>query len=125
MSKEAIVTDEIAAPIGPFSAAVNADGVVYCSGQIAQDSATGRLVEGDVTVQAEQIFKNLEALLRAADKALSDIAKVTIYLTDITDFPTVNAVYERQFEQPYPARTTIAVAALPLGASIEIDVIAK
>jgi 2-iminobutanoate/2-iminopropanoate deaminase len=125
MSKEAVTTDAIAPPIGPFSPAVRAGGSVYLSGQVAQDPSTGRLVDGDVARQTEQIFRNLRAVLAAAEKSLADVVKVSVFLTDMRDFQAMNAVYARQFEPPYPARTTFAVAQLPLGAAVEIDLIAR
>src|SRR6202035_2068303 len=118
-------TDRIAVPVGPFSPAVRAGEFVYLSGQVAQDATTGRLIAGDVAVQTEQIFKNLEAVLRAAGKTFADVVKVSVYLTDMADFAAMNVVYGRHFEAPYPARTTVAVASLPLGATVEIDIVAR
>ncbi|MGH7535049.1 MAG: Rid family hydrolase [Gemmatimonadales bacterium] len=92
---------------------------------MAQDPAPGRLLAGDVTRQTEQIFQNLAALLGAAGKDFADVIRVGVFLTDIGDFQAMNAVYARYFEPPYPARTTVAVAALPLGAAIEIDLVAR
>jgi 2-iminobutanoate/2-iminopropanoate deaminase len=125
MKKEAIVTDRIAKPVGPFSPAVRAGGSIYMSGQVAQDPATGKLVAGDVTRQTEQVFRNVRAVLEAAGKSLSDVVAVRVYLTDMANFAAMNEVYAKQFEQPYPARTTIGVKALPLGAEVEIDLIAQ
>jgi 2-iminobutanoate/2-iminopropanoate deaminase len=124
MPKQAIISDQIAPPAGPFSPAVRAGGVVYLSGQVAQDPATGRLIEGDVTRQMEQVLSNARAVLEAAGKSLADVVRVGVYLTDMGDFPAMNAVYARYFEDPYPARTTIGVASLPLGAAVELDLIA-
>jgi 2-iminobutanoate/2-iminopropanoate deaminase len=95
------------------------------SGQTGVDPATGRLVKGDVAAQAEQIFKNLAGVLAVAGLSLGDAVKCNVYLTDIGDFQAMNAVYARQFEAPYPARTTVAVAALPGGARIEIELVAR
>jgi len=125
MKKEAVVTDKIAKPVGPFSPAVRAGGSVYLSGQVAQDAATGRLVEGDVARQTEQVLRNVRAVLEAAGKNLSDVVAVRVYLTDMTNFAAMNEVYARHFEPPYPARTTIGMKALPLGAEVEIDLIAQ
>jgi 2-iminobutanoate/2-iminopropanoate deaminase len=125
MKKEAIVTDRIAKPVGPFSPAVRAGGSIYMSGQVAQDPATGKLVAGDVTRQTEQVFRNVRVVLEAAGKSLSDVVAVRVYLTDMANFAAMNEVYAKQFEQPYPARTTIGVKALPLGAEVEIDLIAQ
>lgn len=125
MTREAVVSDEIAAPVGPFSAAVRAGEFIFLSGQVAQDARTGQLIAGDVTAQAEQVFANIRAVLRAAGKTPANVLRVCVYLTDINDFHKMNAVYARQFAAPYPARTTIAVAALPLGAAVEMDLVAR
>jgi reactive intermediate/imine deaminase len=121
--REQITTDKIAKPVGPFSAAVRHDGFTFLSGQVAQDPATGALVEGDITAQTEQIFRNLTAVLEAAGKTLDDVVRVGVYLTDMNNFAAVNSVYARFFTEPYPARTAIGVAALPIGAAVEIDAI--
>ena len=125
MPREAIQSDELAPPVGPFSPAVRSGDFIFLSGQVAQRPADGTLVTGDVAAQTEQIFHNLDAVLRAAGRSLADVVRVGVYLTDMKDFSTMNAVYARHFDAPYPARTTIAVAALPLGASVEIDVVAR
>lgn len=125
MPREPIPCQETAQPVGPFSPAVRAGEFVFLSGQVGQDPVTGKLIPGDVSAQAEQIFRNLGAVLRAAGKTFADVARVGVYLTNMADFAALNAVYGRHFEAPYPARTTIAVAALPLGASVEIDVVAR
>ena len=121
--REQITTDKIAKPVGPFSAAIRRDGFTFLSGQVAQDPATGALVDGDITAQAEQVFRNLIAVLEAAGKTLDDVVRVGVYLTDMSSFAAVNSVYGRFFTDPYPARTAIGVAALPLGAAVEIDAI--
>jgi 2-iminobutanoate/2-iminopropanoate deaminase len=125
MPKEAIISDRIAPPAGPFSPAIRAGGIVYLSGQVAQDPATGRLIEGDVTRQMQQVLSNALAVLEAAGKSFADVVRVGVFLTDMGDFQAMNAVYARHFEMPYPARTTVAVAALPLGAAVEIDLVAQ
>jgi 2-iminobutanoate/2-iminopropanoate deaminase len=124
MPRNAVETDKIAVPVGPFSAAIQARGFVYLSGQIAQNPRTGKIDASGVAAQTEQTFRNIEALLQAAGKSLGHMIKVTVSLTDMKEFAAMNAVYERQFEKPYPARTTIAVSALPLGAAVELDVVA-
>jgi 2-iminobutanoate/2-iminopropanoate deaminase len=124
MDKEAITTDRVAPPVGPFSPAIRSGDSIYLSGQVAQDPATGRLVDGDVGRQTEQIFRNAEAILRASGRTLADVVKVGVFLTDMGAFQAMNAVYRRYFEAPYPARTTVGVAALPLGAAVEIDLVA-
>ncbi len=123
MTRQVVTTGKIAAPAGPFSAAVQSNGFTFLSGQIAQDPASGALIDTDTAGQAEQIFRNLTAVLEAAGKSLDDVVRVGVYLTDMADFRAVNEVYERHFTSPCPARTAIAVAALPLGAAVEIDAI--
>jgi len=113
-----------AAAVGPYAHGVDANGFVYLSGQTPLDAATGQLVAGGIEVQTRQCFRNLEAVLRAAGLALDDVVKCNVFLTDMDDFAVMNGVYARQFSEPYPARTTIGVAALPLGARIEIEMIA-
>lgn len=125
MPRKAVTSGEIAPPVGPFSTAVVAGEFVLLSGQVAQSPTTGQLIAGDVAAQTEQIFQNLRTVLRAAGKTLADVMKVNVYLTDIKDFARMNAVYERHFEAPHPARTTVAVVALPLGAAVEIELIAR
>jgi len=120
-----IASDRLAKPAGPFSPAVRDGDRVYTSGQIAQDPATGKLIEGGVAAQTEQIFQNLATLLSAAGKSFADVAKVNVYLTDIERYAEMNEVYARHFPAPHPARTTVGVAALPLGASVEIEMIAS
>jgi 2-iminobutanoate/2-iminopropanoate deaminase len=125
MAREALASDEIAPAVGPFSAAVRSGEFIFLSGQVAQHPETGALIAGDVTAQAEQVFANIRAVLRAAGKTCADVVRVCVYLTDMNDFQKMNAVYARQFDAPYPARTTIAVAALPLGAALEMDLVAR
>jgi 2-iminobutanoate/2-iminopropanoate deaminase len=120
-----ITSDRLAKPVGPFSPAVRDGDRVYTSGQVAQDPATGKLIEGGVAAQTEQIFHNLKVILEAADKSLGDVVKVNVYLTDIGNFAAMNDVYAKHFAAPYPARTTLGVAALPLGAAVEIEMIAS
>jgi 2-iminobutanoate/2-iminopropanoate deaminase len=125
MHREIITTDRIAPSVGPFSAAVRAGDLLFLSGQIALDPATGTLVAGDIGAQTGQIFANISAVLEAAGKSFDDVMKTTVYLADMKDFSAMNTVYARYFEAPYPARTTIQVAALPLGAAVEIEVVAR
>ena len=124
MPLKPITSDRVAKPVGPFSPAVRDGDRVYTSGQIAQDPATGKLIEGGVAAQTEQVLRNLEAVLNAAEKSLADVVKVNVYLTDMRNFAEMNEVYARHFAAPYPARTTVAVAALPLGAIVEMEMIA-
>jgi 2-iminobutanoate/2-iminopropanoate deaminase len=123
--KQAIKSGKLAPPVGPFSPAVRVDGFVYLSGQVGQDPATGKIVAGGVEREAEQIFAGLAAVLEAAGLTFADVVRVGVFLTDMTSYGAVNAVYARFFQEPYPARTTVAVAALPLGAQVEIDLVAK
>ena len=120
-----IFHEELPRPVGPFSPAVRAGDFVFLSGMIGQDAASGRLVAGGVAEQAHQIFHNAATLLRSAGKTLGDAVKVNVYLVDMDDFAAMNAVYSKKFSEPYPARTTIAVAALPLGARIEVELVAR
>jgi 2-iminobutanoate/2-iminopropanoate deaminase len=125
MPLKPITSDRVAKPVGPFSPAVRDGDRVYTSGQIAQDPVTGKLIEGGVAAQTEQVLQNLEAILSAANKSLADVVKVNVYLTDMRNFAAMNEVYAKHFVAPYPARTTVAVAELPLGAVVEIEMIAS
>lgn len=119
------ITSPTAAAVGPYSHGVEADGVVYCSGQTPIDPTTGALVEGDVARRTEQCFDNLFGVLAAAGLAPDDVVKVNVFLTDMGDYAAMNQVYASRFAEPFPARTTIGVASLPLGSNIEIDLIAR
>ena len=125
MSKTAIVSPKLAPPVGPFSQAIRADGFIYFSGQVGQDPATGKLVDGGVLAETEQVFKNLAAVLEAAGKSFDDVVRAGVFLTSMGEFAAMNGVYAKHFGQPFPARTTIAVAGLPLGANVEIDLIVR
>lgn len=120
-----IRTDKAPAPIGPYSQAILAGNELFCSGQIAIDPATGELTGSDAASQAEQVLKNLGAVLQAAGMDYSNVVKTTIFLIDMNDFSAVNAVYAKYFDSSKPARSTVAVAALPKGAIVEIDAIAR
>lgn len=120
MSKTIIATSEAPAAIGTYSQAVDVNGVVYLSGQIPLDPETMELVEG-FEPQAHQVFRNLSAVATAAGGSMSDFVKLTIYLTDLSNFPTVNEVMAQHFDEPYPARAAIGINELPKGAQIEID----
>jgi reactive intermediate/imine deaminase len=118
-------TSAAPAPVGPYSQAVEHAGWIFLSGQIPLDPATGRLVEGDVEAQTRRVLENLRAVLAAAGASLADVVRTTIYLVDLAVFPRVNAVYAEHFAtSPRPARSTVQVAALPLGSQVEIDAIA-
>jgi 2-iminobutanoate/2-iminopropanoate deaminase len=125
VTKQVIKSDKLAPPAGPFSPAVRVEGFVYLSGQVGQDPATGKIVSGGVEREVEQIFAGLAAVLDAAGLTFTDVVRVGIFLTDMASFGAVNTIYARFFHEPYPARTTVAVAALPLGAHVEIDLVAK
>ena len=122
--KRSLVTGKAPAAIGPYSQAIDAGAVVYCSGQIGLDPASGTLVEGGIAPEARRVLGNLAAVLEGADLGLEDVVKTTIYLVDLGDFATVNEIYGEFFRPPYPARATVGVAALPKGAKIEIDAVA-
>lgn len=124
MSKKVIHTSDAPAAIGPYSQAVAAGGMLYVSGQIPLDPATGQLLEGDTATQARLVLSNLEAILKAGGCTFADVVRSTIFLTDLGDFGAVNAIYAEKFSAPFPARVTIQVAALPRGAKVEIDAIA-
>ena len=123
MPKTPIQTEHAPRAIGPYSQAVLCGGTVYLSGQIPLDPARGELVQGDIAVQARRVFDNLTAVCEAAGGSLDQIARVGIYLVDLGDFAAVNEVMAGYFAQPYPARSTIGVAALPKGARVEVDAI--
>ena len=125
MSKTAITSPELAPPVGPFSQAVDTGGFIYFSGQVGQDPTTGKLVAGGIAAETERVFQNLSAVLKAAGKSFDDVVRAGVFLTNRSDYVTLNAVYARHFRQPFPARTTIAVAALPLGACVEMDLVVK
>jgi 2-iminobutanoate/2-iminopropanoate deaminase len=125
MQRQGVNCPELPPPVGPFSHLVNAGAALYLSGQVAQDPDTGKLIEGDVAAQTTRIFANLQAILKTVDRDLGHIVKVTVFLTDMADFAEMNAVYTRHFDLPYPARSTVAVKALPLGARVEIECVAQ
>ena len=119
--RKVVETEAAPAPIGPYSQAVVADGVLYCSGQVPLDPANGELVEGGIAEQAARCLDSLDAVCLAAGTRLKNAARIGIYLTDMEQFPKVNEVYATFFEQPFPVRTTVGVAALPKGALVEMD----
>jgi len=123
MTRSTIHTEQAPAAIGPYSQAVRAGDTVYFSGQIPLDPASGVLIEGDVTAQARRVFDNLTAVAEAAGGSLAQIVRVGIYVTDLANFAAVNAVMAEYFQQPYPARSTIEVSALPKAAQVEVDAV--
>jgi 2-iminobutanoate/2-iminopropanoate deaminase len=123
MTIEIVRRENDSPPVGPFSPAVRSGGFIFFSGQVGQDPSTGKLVTGGVEAEARRLFGNLSNLLEVAGKSFRDVVKVGVFLTRIEDFATVNAIYAEHFDPPFPARTTVAVAALPLGAAIEIELL--
>jgi 2-iminobutanoate/2-iminopropanoate deaminase len=124
MAREAVSTSSAPAAIGPYSQGIASDGLLFCSGQIGLDPTSGDLVDG-LEAQTERVLRNIAAILDAAGLAMSDVVKTTIFLTDMADFATVNGIYARHVVDPPPARSTVAVSALPKGARIEIEAIAR
>ena len=122
--KRSIHTKQAPAAIGPYSQAVEQNGLVFCSGQIALDPATGKIVEGGIEFETRRAMQNLGEVLAAAGLDFVDVVRTTIYMINLTEFEIVNRVYGEHFEPPYPARSTVQVAALPRNARIEIDAIA-
>jgi 2-iminobutanoate/2-iminopropanoate deaminase len=125
MNHKIVSTAEAPRAIGPYSQAVEIDGFLFCSGQIALDPATGQLIAGDVRTQTERVLANLGAVLQAGGCDFSDVVRTTVYLSDLDDFAAMNEVYATAFSSNPPARSTIQAARLPRGAKIEIDVIAR
>jgi 2-iminobutanoate/2-iminopropanoate deaminase len=126
MSRLPVVSPTPPKAIGPYAQAVWAGKkLLYCSGQTPIDPATGKLIEGDVHAQTLRVFANLKSVLEAAKLTLDHVIKCNVYLTDMKDFPEMNRAYESCFKAPFPARTTVAVAGLPLGARVEIELVAR
>ena len=121
MSRQIIHTDQAPAAIGPYSQAVRVGNVVYFSGQIPLDPATGNVVEGDITAQARRAFDNLKAVAEAAGGSLDKIVRTGLFLTDLSQFAQVNAVMQEYFSAPFPARSTIEVSGLPKGVLFEVE----
>lgn len=121
----AVHTDDAPAALGPYSQGIVRDGWLYTAGQIGLVPGTGTLVSPDVGEQTEQVFVNLAAVLAAAGAGFGHVVKATVYLVDMDDFATVNEIYGHHFAEPYPARSTVAVAKLPKGARVEIDLVAR
>jgi 2-iminobutanoate/2-iminopropanoate deaminase len=125
MSKTAITSPELPPPVGPFSQAIEVGGFLYISGQVGQDPVTGKVVEGGIVAETKRVLQNLEAVLKASGRSFDDVVRAGVFLTSMSDFVAMNGIYAKYFSQPFPARTTVAVAALPLGACVEIDLIVK
>ena len=125
MTRASVFSPKGPKAIGPYSHAVWAGDLLYCSGQTPINPAEGQLVPGGISEQTQQAFNNLEAVLNDAGLSMDDVIKVNVYLTSMANFAGMNAVYQTRFNAPYPARTTVAVAELPLGALVEIELIAR
>lgn len=124
MSKNVVHTEKAPAAIGPYSQGIIANGLLFTAGQIALDPATGQVVSGGVTEQAERVLQNLAAIFDSAGTSWKNVVKTTVFLQDMRDFPTVNEVYARMVGDARPARSTVAVAGLPRGVLVEIEAIA-
>jgi len=124
MPREVIQTEKAPRAIGPYAQAIKVDGLLFTSGQIAIDPATGKLIDGDISAQTKQVLENLKAVLEGGGSSLNQVVKATVYLTDLSTFSKMNEVYSEYLGQVKPARSTVGVAALPLGASVEIDLVA-
>ena len=122
--KKIITTDQAPTAIGPYSQAVQLGSFLFCSGQIPIDPKTNEVFTGDIKVQTEMVMKNIEGVLKAADLSFANIVKTTIFITNMQDFAAVNEVYAKSFTAEPPARSTVAVAALPKGVNVEIEVLA-
>ena len=123
MTKKIIFTERAPKAIGPYSQAVSAGGFTFVSGQVAISPETGDLMNSSIKDQAEQVIKNLTAICEEANGSLADIVKLTIYITDMNDFAVVNKTMQKYFSEPYPARATVEVSALPLGVNVEMDAV--
>ncbi len=123
MEKKIIFTNDAPAPIGPYSQAVKIGSTLYCSGQIALDSA-GNMHNESIEAETRQVMHNIRVLLKSADMGLKDVVKTTIFITNMEDFSKINAIYAESFSSDFPARETVQVSALPKGANVEISVIA-
>lgn len=121
--KKIILTPLAPSPIGPYSQAISVGNIVYVSGQLGVNVRTGQMVTESIRAQAEQAFTNLKAVVEASGVTLSNVAKITIFITNFDDFPTINEVMKEYFMAPFPARSTIGVASLPLGAKVELEAI--
>jgi len=124
VAKQTISSDKAPKAIGPYSPAVRAGQLLFVSGQVALDPATGNMVEGGIAEQTRRVLDNVGALLAAGGRSFADVVRTTIFLADMNDFAAVNAIYAQYFSEPYPARATVQVARLPKDARVEIDVIA-
>lgn len=122
--KKVIATTDAPAAVGPYSQAIAVGDMLFCAGQIPLDPATGDLIEGDITAQATRVLENVKGVLAANGMTFADVVKSTAFMVDLAEFAAMNAVYSKYFEAPFPARSTIQVAALPKGSRVEIEVTA-
>lgn len=123
--RETVKTEKAPAAIGPYSQGIRSGGFLFCSGQIPLDPATGKMVAGGIEAQTERVMRNLAAVLEAGGASLRSVVKTTVYLVDLADFPAMNGVYGTFFPEEPPARATVQVAKLPVGALVEIDAVAS
>ena len=124
MQREVVTTEKAPRAIGPYEQAIKINGFLFTSGQIAIDPATGKLIEGDISVQTRRVLENLKAVLEAGGSSLDQVVKATVYLTDLSTFSKMNGIYAEYLGHVKPARSTVGVASLPLGASVEIELVA-
>ena len=124
-TKKQVNTEKAPSAIGPYSQAILTEGLLFASGQIPINPATGNIESDDVAAQTEQVLKNIGAVLAECGLTYSDVLKTTVFLTDLNDFATVNGIYGEYFKQPYPARSCVQVGALPKAAKVEIEFVAK
>jgi len=124
MRRELIQTEKAPRAIGPYAQAIKVDGLLFTSGQIALDPTTGKLIDGDISAQTRRVLENLKAVLESGGSSLNQVVKATVYLTDLSAFSKMNEVYAEYLGHVKPARSTVGVAALPLDASVEIDLVA-
>jgi 2-iminobutanoate/2-iminopropanoate deaminase len=125
MATSVVATDKAPGAIGPYSQAIKCGNLVYTAGQIPLDPATGKLVEGDIAAQTEQVMKNLQAILEASGSSLGQVVKTTCFLTNLDDFAAFNEVYGRYFSENKPARSTVQAVRLPAGANVEVECVAE
>jgi 2-iminobutanoate/2-iminopropanoate deaminase len=123
--KQSVSSPDAPKAIGPYSQAVRAGQLLFLSGQVPIDPATGLIVDGDVAAQTRRVFENLDAVLKAGQRSFADVVRTTVFLADMNDFAAMNEVYGQYFKEPYPARATVQVARLPKDAKVEIDLIAS
>src|SRR5437762_12700977 len=120
MNKTAITSPELAPPVGPFSQAIEVGGFIYFSGQVGQDPATGKVVEGGIAAETERVFQNLSAVLKADGKSFDHVVRAGVYLTSMSDYVALNGIYAKHFTQPFPTRTLNGVASLPLCRIVDV-----